>query len=319
MVVAGSVVAVGNPVPGLVLVTAGAASAFLDAAGILHLARRLTGRRASQNVESREQAGKAGVLVLVAPYDQGRRAPMLAAVARLLKDPWLVLLAAMLVILGCCAARAAGAEGTPLTVVQFAPTLLLILAAVVLVDAELSDAAPSPARDAAAVTAIRLASDLGGKLEHFNVWLVLTGSERPFALGMGGWLRRRRKEIDPECAAVVVLGSAGTGPVRYSRREGPLLPLKVHSRLQRICAEVAEDHGGEPAAAVVRRAPSDAAAAIARGLPAVTVAGGSGSPDAAAADRLHGFCRELILRLDAEVGPSLPAARAASEGAGRQA
>ena len=211
VVVAGSVVAVENPVPGLVLVAAGAASAFLDAAGILHVARRLTGRRASQNVESREQAAKAGVLVLVAPYDEGRRAPMLAAATRLLRDPWLVLLAAMLVILGCCAARAAGAEGTPLTVVQFAPTLLLILAVVVLVDAELSDAAPSPARDAAAVTAIRLASELGGKLEHFDLWLVLTGSERPFALGMGGWLRQRRKEIDPECAAVVVLGPAGAG------------------------------------------------------------------------------------------------------------
>ena len=195
--------------PGLVLVAAGAASAFLDVAGILHLARRLTGRRASQNVESREQAGKAGVLVLVAPYDEGRRAPCWRQRPGLLKDPWLVLLAAMLVILGCCAARAAGAEGTPLTVVQFAPTLLLILAVVVLVDAELSDAAPSPARDAAAVTAIRLASELSGKLEHFDLWLVLTGSERPFALGMGGWLRRRRKEIDPECAAVVVLGSGG--------------------------------------------------------------------------------------------------------------
>ena len=129
---------------GLLLVLAGTASAFLDVAGILHLARRLTGRRASQNVESREQAGKAGVLVLVAPYDQGRRAGALTAVTRVVKDPWLVALAAMIAVLGCCAARVAGAEGTPLTVVQFVPTLLLILAVVVLIDAELSDAAPSP-------------------------------------------------------------------------------------------------------------------------------------------------------------------------------
>ena len=249
--------------------------------------------------------------MLVAPYDQGRRAGGLTAVTRVVKDPWLVALAAMIAVLGCCAARVAGAEGTPLTVVQFVPTLLLILAVVVLIDAELSDAAPSPARDAAAVTAVRLASELRGGLEHFDIWLVLTGAQRPFALGMGGWLRRRRKEIDPECAAVVVLGPADGGPLRFTRREGPLLPLRVHSRLRRICAEVAEDHGEGPAAAVVSREPTDAAAAIARGLPAVTVSGG-------AAEGLHGFCHELILRLDAEVGPALPAARPASQVAGRR-
>ncbi len=313
VVVVGSVVAVSSPVAGLMLVLAGTASAFLDVAGILHLARRLTGRRASQNVESREQAGKAGVLVLVAPYDQGRRAGGLTAVTRVVKDPWLVALAAMIAVLGCCAARVAGAEGTPLTVVQFVPTLLLILAVVVLIDAELSDAAPSPARDAAAVTAVRLASDAARRpraLRHLagadrRPAAVRTGDGRLAATpaqgdrsrarggGRSGPGRRRAAAVHAPrgAAACRCACTAGCGAsARRSRR------TTAKSRRRPWCR----------ASRPMPQRPSRA------GCRHVTVSGGRRPRS------LHGFCHELILRLDAEVGPALPAARPASEVAGRR-
>jgi hypothetical protein len=58
----------------------------------------------------------------------------------------------------------------------------------------------------------------------------------------------------------------------------------------------------------VDRRPTNAAAAIARGLPAISVGcEGPGAPSAEALARAHGFCAELARRLDAEVGPALPA------------
>ena len=62
----GSVVAAGSPVLGTALVGAAAVSTFLDVSGILHVTRRLTGKRASQNVESLEDGDKPGTLILTA-------------------------------------------------------------------------------------------------------------------------------------------------------------------------------------------------------------------------------------------------------------
>jgi hypothetical protein len=123
--------------------------------------------------------------------------------------------------------------------------------------------------------------------------------------GMGAWLRRRRKGLDRERTAILAIGAAGDGPVRFTRREGPLLAARCHGDLLRLGKEVAEDSGDDPST-YVSRAPSATARALARRLPAITVSTGgnepAGGPDLA---RLQSFCRELAERLDAEVGPSL--------------
>ncbi len=309
MAIAGSVIAVGSPAPGAAVVLAAALLTFLDVTGLFAPVRRLFGRRASQNVVSREDADKPGVLILVAGYDSPRESGGLRVITRLLRDPWRAMVAAMLMVLACCAVRVAGVDSSALTIVQFVPTVLLILLTPPLVDIELSGAGPDPAGAAAAAAALRLADDLHGRLDHFDLWVVLTGANQPFALGMSAWLRANRKQLARETTAVVSIGAAGSGPVHYTRREGPLAPQRCHRDLLRISADVAEDasdgHGERPVR-FVSHEPSNASKALARRLPAITVATAGHDPaDVEALDRLHAFTRELIERLDAEIGPAL--------------
>jgi hypothetical protein len=95
--------------------------------------------------------------------------------------------------------------------------------------------------------------------------------------------------------------------VRYTRREGPLLSLRAHTDLVRLSGEVAEDVGDDDSVrAHVARESSNAARAMARGLPSITLSTQGREPaDEDARDRLYVFTRELIERLDGEVGPSL--------------
>ena len=312
LAVVGSVAAVESPAVGGALVLLAALATLLDATNVLQLGRRLTGRRVSQNVESLEDGGKPGTLVLVAHYDAGRDARAFALATRLLRDPWRATLLAMLALVACCALRTLGAEGPALTTVQFVPTVLLILLTTAFADLELSEVSAGETDNAAgAVTVLRLADALGGRLESFDVWVVLTGAQKPFALGMSSWLKARQAQLDRERTAVLNVDSIGAGPVTYSRREGPVMALRSHRQLVRLCEEIAEDDGNDGAYSArsrIVRERSDAAAAIARGLPALTVS--RAGVDRAGAEELDGafaFCRELVLRLDAEVGPELRA------------
>lgn len=317
--IAGSVVAVENPALGAALVLIAAVATTLDVTGTLALTRRLTPRRASQNVESREDAGKPGTLVLVAHCDAARAAGGWALATRTLRDPWRAMLLAMVAVLVCCALRLLGLEGTALTAVQFVPTVLLILLIPPLIDVELSPPSPAIPDAGAAVTVLRLADELGGTLEHFDLWVVLTGSQRPFALGMGAWLRANRKRLDRERTAVVALDAVGSGEVRYTVREGALFTRRSHRQLAALCTQIAEDDGESGtygARSRVEHERTAATAALGRRLPAITIgcAGDTVSPEGL--DRAYGFCRELIERLDADVGPRLafdPETRAAEE------
>jgi len=282
-----------------------ALSTFLDATGIVHLVRRATGRRMSQNVESRVEGGKPGTLVLVAHYDAAREAPSFALATRILRDPWLAMLVAMVVVLICCGLRVAGLEGTALTSAQFVPTVLLILMVPALGDIELSGAGAAAADNAAGVAvALQLADDLDDRLDHFDLWVVLTGAQQPFALGMRAWLRLRRPELEAESTVILNIDGLGDGPLHYSRRQGPILALRTHRQLTQICAQIARD-GGHEAWPTVVHAANDAGAAVARGIPAITITSPGTMLDPDALARAYGFCRELAQRVDAEVGPRL--------------
>ena len=308
LAVVGSVVAVSAPAAGAALVLAAALLTLLDALGFLHLFRHPLGTRASQNVESREDAAKPGVLVIAAGYDSPRESGALALAARVLRDPYLVMTLSMLVILACCALRLAGVEGTAVTAVQFVPTVLLIVLIPAFVDVELSAAGADEAGAGAAAAAVRLGGELTGRLDHFAVRVVLTGANQPSALGMRAWLRRHRKELERERTAVIAIGPLGDGPVHWSRREGAVAPQRSHADLLRLSREVAEDSGDvEDTRGYVAREATNASRAMARRLPAITVAtAGAAAGGTDAVERVAAFARELAERLDAEVGPSLP-------------
>jgi len=308
LAVVGSIVSVSSPAPGAALVLAALLLTLLDALGYLHLLRRPLGTRASQNVVWREQTDKPGMLVIAAGYDSPRESGALALAARLLRDPYLVMALAMLVILVSCGLRLAGVEGTAVTAVQFVPTVLLILLVPALVDVELSTAGSDAAGAAAAAAAVRVGDELAGRLDHFAVRVVLTGANQPSALGMRAWLRRHRGELQRERTAVIAIGPLGDGPVHWSRREGAIASQRSHTDLLRLSREVAEDSGDvQDTRGYVGREATNASRAMARRLPAITVAtAGATAGGTDAVERVTAFTRELAERLDAEVGPSLP-------------
>jgi hypothetical protein len=335
LAVVGSVVSVSAPIPGAALVLAATLLTFLDGTGIAPVSRRLLGRRATQNVVSAEDGDKPGTLVLVAHYDAGPQGAIFgrrveerrAALGRRIKRPigrleplfWTQVL-----VLLCCLLRLPGLEGTILTAVQFVPTVVLIVGIPLLVDVALSPTSPGAKDNASGVAvALELARRHGGRLEHFDLWLLLTGARESLADGMRGFVRRHRRSLDKARTVFVNLDEVGAGRVRYTRREGALLAVRSHVQLVEICEEIAEDDEEEDsfgARALVNRTQSDGGAARARGYPAITITCRNvldyvpdhhqttdtpGRVEQAALERALGFCGELLERVDAQLGPEI--------------
>jgi len=342
LAIAGSVVSVSSALVGAILVLLAVVLAFGDATGMFMVTRRLTGRRASQNVVSREEGDKAGTLVLVAHYDAARTGAIfnrgfqerLAVVGGRLRRPislFAVFFWSIVAVLLCCIARLPGIDAVWLTAVQFVPTVLLIVSVPLLVDIALSGVVPGANDNASGVaTTVRLAERYGGALEHFDLCVLLTGSQEGFALGMRAFLKRRRKRLSKERTVFVNVDEVGAGTVRYSRREGLLLTAATHVQLADICEQIAEDddEGVFGARPFVSRSPSDGYAARSAGFPAITIGCRNAigyapdhhlptdTPDRVedqALERAFGFCCELVERLDAAIGPDLERAGVSEE------
>jgi hypothetical protein len=329
LAVVGSVLSVSVPALGAGLALLAALLTFLDAGVLLPTVRRLLGRRASQNVVSWGDRDKPGLLVLMAHVDAGRGGIALsqkaearrAALGDLIRrpiGPLEPLFWAEIAVLVCCLLRLAGLTGILLTVLQFIPTVLLILAVALLLDIALSATRGGENDNATgAVLALRLAERFGGgKLDHFDVHVVLTGGQKAVAGGSRAFLKRHKADLPGDRTVLLNLDAVGSGTVRYSRREGPLVAIKSHPQLVQLCGAIAEDDEEENAfgaRAMTNRSASDGYAARSAGLPAITI-GCRGRldyvparVDADAIERAEGFCAELIRRLDAEVGPDLAA------------
>jgi hypothetical protein len=337
--IVGSVISVSVPVLGFALVLAATVLAFGDATGLFPTTRRLLGRRASQNVISREDGDKGGALVLVAHYDSGRTGAAFgrwvqerrAALGQRIRRPigsfepffW-----TLVVLLVCCLIRVFAIEGIVLTLIQFVPTVALIAAVPLFVDIALSGAVPGANDNASGVaTVLALADRFGGKLEHFDVWVLLTGAQEGFALGSRAFLRRHRDELDSERTVFVNVDEVGAGTIRYTSREGVLITLRSHPQLLELCDDIREDDEEEnvfAARPLVARSLSDAYAIRSAGLPAITITCRNAlgyTPDHhlptdradriddTALERAQGFLAELIERLDAEIGPHLERGR----------
>ena len=336
LAVIGSVVSAFAPVIGVVLAALALLSALGDMTGTVLLVRRLTGRRASQNVVSPEDSDKHGALVIVAHLDAarggtifGRRiAERRAAIAQRLRLPIGLggaFLLAIAVVFLCTVARLLGFESVLLSIVQFVPTALLIVAVALLLDVQVSPPSPGAGDNAAGVaTALRLAERHGGELENLDLWVVLTGAEEAGGLGMREFLRRHRADRPPGATFILNIDKAGTGTVRYSKKEGLALPVSNDRNLVAICDAIADDDedGRFGARAMTGRSTSDALVARAAGYPAVTVSclgaldyqpthhQESDTPDRvdpAALDRAFEFCSLLVRRIDADQGPQAAA------------
>ncbi len=343
LAVVGSVVAVSAPVVGLALIALAVVSTVGDLTGTFYLARRLTGRRASQNVVSREQTGRPGTLIFVAHYDAGRTgfasssgvARRGAALGRRLHHSlgmFELMFWPMVVLLGCAAARVAGVESVVLSVAQFLPTVMLILAVPLLADIVLSPVAPGAGDNASGVaTVLRLVERFDDHpLEHFDVWVLFPGAGEGPLLGMRAWMRRHRRELDKRSTVFVNIDAVGHGTVRYVTKEGFVIAQRYHPTLVKLCREIAAEDDDENrfgARSHASRFATDAVVARSRGFPAITITCANAEGirphhhqptdttdriEPPALERAYEFCAELAERLDETIGPALEAQPSAS-------
>ena len=104
---------------------------------------------------------------------------------------------ALLVLLACCVLRVGGMSGTALTVLQFLPTVALILYVPLLLDIALSPAAPGENDNASGVALVLRLAERLDFLEGFGVHVVLTGSQKAMAQGSRAFLKNHRKQLVP--------------------------------------------------------------------------------------------------------------------------
>jgi hypothetical protein len=280
LAIVGSVTAVSSATLGTGFVLLATVLTFLDLSGIVPTTRRLFGRRASQNLVSWGDRDMPGALFLVAHVDTGPLRP------RPLRPMFL----ALLVLLACCVLRAGDMSGTLLTVVQFIPTVVLIVYVALMFDVALSPALNGECDNASgAGLALRLAERLD-ELDYFGVHVLFTGSQKAMAQGMRAFLRAHGRELKPGDTVVLNLDAIG-GEVRLTKKEGPLLSVKSHPKLT----------GAVEVETVTSRDPSDGYAAASGRLPAVTVTGTADRLEETTLAEAEEICVEIVESLDEEL------------------
>jgi hypothetical protein len=138
------------------------------------------------------------------------------------------------------------------------------------------------------------------QLDHFDLMLVFTGASADFGLGMRGWLKRHRDELDPEATAVISIDNIGSGEPAYAVKEGAIVASRMHPTL----TEIAGEAGGN---SYESAAISDSYLARSAGLPTLRIGSteiaADADPDTVAAVRE--ITARLLERIDAEIGPRL--------------
>jgi hypothetical protein len=266
--IAGSLLATVQPAVGFALVLFAAASTYLDLNTRLYLVRSLVFRRVSQNVVSPGSRPDAPArLILMAHYDAARtgfifskaskRIRRLPERARLGLGPFRIFfwvgLAPLLPILG---ARMAGLDPTWLNAVQAIPTIVLIVAAFLLIDIALSEIVPGAYDNASGVAAVlSAAEDLTRNApENLDVWIVLTGSEESLCEGSRAFVRARRKQLDRGSIYFLNVDSVSSGRTAYEISQGAVISVP-HDRLLIELAEALRTAGAADAGAMPIRHP----------------------------------------------------------------
>jgi Peptidase family M28 len=283
MGVAGSILATFQPAAGFALVLLAAVSTYLDLNTRVYLVRSLLFRRASQNVVSPGNRPEAPArLILMAHYDAARTGYIFSKASnRIRKLPertrlglgpfrlffWLGL-APLLPILG---ARMAGLDATWLNALQAIPTIVLIVAAFLLIDIGLSDIVPGAYDNASGVAAILSAADelTTNPPQNLDVWVVLAGAEESFCEGSRAFVKGRRKEFERATTAFVNVDSVSFGQVAYEISQGPVISLPHDPQLIELCEALSA--AGQSARPIRHPLLDDAMPARVRRMRAITL------------------------------------------------
>ena len=264
--IAGSLLATVQPAVGFALVLLAAASTYLDLNTRFYLARSLLFRRVSQNVVSPGNRPAAPArLILMAHYDAGRtgyvfskasnRVRRLPKRTRLALGPFRLFfwvgLAPLLPILG---ARMAGLDATWLNAVQAIPTIVLIVAAFLLIDIALSDIVPGAYDNASGVAAVLSAAEelTTDPPENLDVWIVLTGAEESLCEGSRAFVRSRRKQFDRDSTYFVNVDSVSYGGVAFEVSQGAVISIPHDRELVELAETLATAGAARGGALAIR-------------------------------------------------------------------
>ena len=200
---------------------------------------------------------------------------------------------ALIALLACCVLRVAGMSGTALTVLQFVPTVALIVYVPLLLDIALSPAAPGENDNASGVALVLRLAERLDFLEGFGVHLLFTGSQKTMAQGMRAFLKTHRGQFTHDRTVVLNLDSVGSGELQLTKKEGPLLTVRSHPQLL----------GLMDVPTTVNREPSDGYAAASAQIPAVTATCTGERLEEDTLTAVEEFCVEFAERLDEELSP----------------
>jgi hypothetical protein len=241
----GGLVAIGAPVAGLVLTGLAALSTLLDTAGRSGPLRRLLPRRATQVVLVAPADGAIVDLLVAARTDVPRAGPA-RRLAQLPGGLWWVAACALAVVVAA-GARVAGAEGTLLGAAQLAPTVVLLVAAAVALDAAAAPLGDGRDEAAALSAALALHDALVREPEPgLAAGLLLAGPD-----ALRAHLRRER--LDASRTALLHVAA------------GPLRSRHPQWRAAAAAAGLPAQRGG-PRGLPAAVAPPEQAGALARGL-----------------------------------------------------
>jgi hypothetical protein len=337
----GSLLSPSHPTAGAILLAIAVGSIVSDEVTGVSLGRRLTPEHASQNVvatASRATPGTTGTpqdaadaktpLIITANYDAGRTALVYrdalrrsAAQLRNLAGPaalgWLAWLSIGIAwLLAVAIVRTSVHQSsTALGLIQLPPTIALVVGLALLLEAAGAPYGPA-ANDNASGTAIGAAliqAISGNPPDNLTLELVLAGAGNGGEIGIGRYLRARRRELRRAHAIVLGIAPSGSGHLHYWRSDGPLIPLGYARQLKSLASEL-------PDAAPHRdRGATPAHPARARGLAAIAIGclDQSGLAqrshqrndeptkiDEATLDRTVNLALELIDAIDASLTPA---------------
>jgi Peptidase family M28 len=281
LALAGSLISVGDPLVGTVLIAVGLASTICDELLGNSIGRRLTPERASQNVvaTTKQATAESTRLIVTANYDAGRTALMYrnafrATAARLSRATggrapgWLAWVAIAIVyelavaIIRLTETHAAAFLGP----VQLPPTVALVLALALLLEAAGAAYGPAAGDNASGVaTAIALAEALtADPPRNLTVELVLQGAGESEGLGLRSYLRVRKRELKTIGPIVLGSGACGAGQPTWWLSDGRLIPLRYAKTLRTLASQTtAAPHRG--------RGGTPALPARAAGIPAIAM------------------------------------------------
>jgi hypothetical protein len=252
LAVAGSVLSVGSPPLGVVLLLLAAAAMYGDLTTRFQLLRWLTSRRSTANVTSPGPKPDARIRIVLTAHHDASHGGLLFARPRLLSSRRASLLSRLagpldllfwttIAALVAAVVRLATDTGAnALTIVQFGLTVVLLLFVALLLDSALSEIVPGASSNASGVaTLLEVGRRLERRpLENVDLWIVFTGAKEGSMLGMRAWMKEHDEDIRRDHTYFLNVDTVGNGTIHHVTGEGSPLLYRHDLRLARLCESI---------------------------------------------------------------------------------